>query len=447
MKENLLKLIKDSGIVGAGGAGFPSHVKLNAKVEYVIVNGAECEPLLRVDQQLMAYKTEKILSALEVIIKETGAKKGIIAVKSKYKKALESLKKVIKNYSYVKLFTLDDFYPAGDEQVTVYEILKRIVPEAGIPLNVGVIVINVETLLNIHNALNGKPVVDKYLTVIGEVKKPLTLKVPVGVSIKDVLRLAGGTTVDDIGIIEGGPMMGKVVHDINTPITKLTKGIIVLHKNHPLLISKGKSIESILKEARMACCHCSLCTDICPRNLLGHRLHPDKLMRLASYNTIGDKKTSATEAFLCSQCGLCEQVCIMGLQPWKINKFLKSLLSSNGIKRSNNVKPVEANVYREYRKFPIKRLVTKLGIKKYNVDAPLVDEVQKEFSSVTLMLKQHIGNSAIPKVKVGDKVNRGQVIADIKENTLGSKIHSSIDGIIQEVNNIYIKIKNINFTS
>ncbi|MCT4509098.1 MAG: SLBB domain-containing protein [Tepidibacter sp.] len=443
MNENFIHLIKEAGIVGAGGAGFPTHIKLDAKAEYVIVNGAECEPLLKVDQQLMAQKSEEILIALNKIVHETGAKKGIIALKGKYKKALENLKKNITEYENSDLFKLNNFYPAGDEQVTVYEVLKRIVPEGGIPLNVGVIVINVETLLNVYKAIENTPVTDKYLTVTGEVHNPITLKVPIGISVLEAIELAGSTTIDEFEVIDGGPMMGKIIEDIHQLIKKNTKGLIVLPKNHSLLLSKARSIESMLKQARSSCCHCSLCTQACPRNLLGHKLHPDRLMRLASYSSTCDINTKATDAFLCSECGLCEKVCIMGLQPWKLNNFLKGQLSSQGIKNPNKNIPSKINTFREYRKFPVNKLKSRLEIEKYDLDAPITNENIKDFKRVVMDLSQHIGVKVEPVVKIGDQVHKGQLIGDILENKLGAKLHASIDGFIEDINEKSIVISKL----
>lgn len=442
MGNKLLELVKNAGVIGAGGAGFPTHVKLDADAEYIIVNGAECEPLLRVDQQLIALKTKEILKALDQIVKETSAKKGIIALKEKYKESIRSLNKYIDQYDNLEIFKLGNFYPAGDEQVTVYEVLKRIVPEGGIPLGVDVIVINVETLLNVGNALKEIPVTEKYLTVTGGVKTPVTVKVPIGISIKEAIDLAGGAIYDEFVVIDGGPMMGRIVGNVEEAITKTTKGLIVLPKEHPLIISKGKSIEGMLKEARTACCHCSLCTEVCPRNLLGHKLNPDKIMRMASYSSTCDSKTSITEAFLCCECGLCEQACIMGLQPWKLNKLLKSQMSNNGIRNTNLKRPTETNPFRDYRKFPVKKLIARLGIEKYDVDAPLIENITKEFKSVVINRKQHIGASSVPIIKKGDRVVKGQLILDIPENNLGAKIHSSIDGTVEEIKDNYVVIDN-----
>lgn len=441
MENNLIEWIVNAGIVGAGGAGFPTHVKLNAKAEYVIVNGAECEPLLRVDQQLMDVYSSEIVMALSEVVKAVGARQGIIALKKKYKNAVNKLLNEIKSYKELDIFLLEDFYPAGDEQVTVYEVLKRIVPEGGIPLNVQTVVINPETLLNVYNALKKEPVTEKFLTVTGAVRNPITVKLPIGTAISETIEIAGGATCDEYAVIEGGPMMGGIINPEQAVVRKNTKGIIVIPKNHSLAMAKKKAIETMIRESRISCCHCSLCTDICPRNLLGHKLHPDKLMRIAGYNSTCDANSKVTEAFLCCECGLCEQVCVMGLQPWKLNKFLKRRLSDNGVKNPNSRKPEKVSQFREYRKFPVKKLIGRLGLEKYNVDAPLV-EVKKDISNrVKIELRQHIGVCAEPVVSLGNVITKGQLIGDIPEGKMGAKIHGSIDGIVTWVSENSIVIE------
>ncbi|MDD2413799.1 MAG: SLBB domain-containing protein, partial [Eubacteriaceae bacterium] len=283
MSTNLVDIVKSAGIVGAGGATFPTHVKIDAEVETVIVNGAECEPLLRVDQQLMTERAADLLVALKAVMDHTKASNGIIGLKKKYVPAIGALRKELVNYPTIKLSIMDNFYPAGDEQTLVYETTGRIVPEGGIPLNVGTLVINVETLLNIYDMMTEeKPVIDKYITLTGCVGRKLTTKVPLGITVREALELAGGPTISDFVIINGGPMMGKIV-DIDSYITKGTKGLIVLPKDHYLILSKTRSIRETIKMAGMACMQCSLCTEVCPRHALGHALEPHKLMRIAAY--------------------------------------------------------------------------------------------------------------------------------------------------------------------
>lgn len=428
--SSLVELVKNAGIVGAGGAGFPTRVKLDTKAEYVIVNGAECEPLLRVDQQLLAVYSHEILSALDEVVRGVGAKKGIIAIKKKHQGTIGKLMDTIAENKNIELFLLDDFYPAGDEQVTVYEVLKRIVPEGGIPLQVNTVVINAETLLNIYYALSGKPVTEKYVTVTGAVRNPVTLKVSVGSSYDSLIEAGGGAAVSDYAIIDGGPMMGKIAEGNRGNVRKTTKALIVLPKDHPLILSKKKDVESMLRESRGACCQCTLCTEVCPRNLLSHRLYPHKLMRLTQYNSLLDNSSNMQEAFLCCECGLCERACIMGLQPWKLNRVLKSKMAAAGIKNPYHNQPENAAPFREYRKFPVKRLIQRLGLEKYNVDAPLDISAKLKVNQVTIDLKQHLGAPAEAGVAVNDKVTEGQIIGKIPDGEMGAYIHSSISGTV-----------------
>ncbi len=430
--SSLVELIKNAGIVGAGGAGFPTHVKLDAKAEYVIVNGAECEPLLRVDQQLLALYSREIVSALNEVVLQIEAKKGIIAIKKKHQDAIVKLADAVAGNHNIEIFPLGDFYPAGDEQVTVYEVLKRIVPEGGIPLEVNTVVINAETLLNIYNALSGTPVIEKYVTVTGAVRNPVTLKVPVGSSYDSLIEAAGGVAVKDYAMIDGGPMMGKIAEGNRGNVKKTTKGLIILPKDHPLILSKKKDVEAMLRESRGACCQCTLCTEVCPRNLLSHRIYPHKLMRLTQYNSLADS-SRMQEAFLCSECGLCEQACIMGLQPWKLNQVLKSKMAAAGLKNPYHDHPEHAAPFREYKKFPVKRLIQRLGLGKYNVEAPLDRSGKLKVSEVTIALKQHLGAPADAAVAVDDKVTEGQIIGKIPEGKTGGFVHSSISGTVLSV--------------
>jgi Na+-translocating ferredoxin:NAD+ oxidoreductase RnfC subunit len=443
MSENFVNLIKKSGVVGAGGAGFPTHVKVNAEAEYVIVNGAECEPLLRVDQQLMVLKTREIIKALEEVRKHVGAKKAYIGLKSKYKDALKAVAQEISSYEAMEIKELGNFYPAGDEQVLVYETLGRIVPEGGIPLNVGVVVLNVETLLNIHDGVfENKPVTEKYITVTGHVRNPLTVKVPIGITIDEVIAMAGGTDLEDYIVINGGPMMGKVVESLEDPVTKTTKGLIVLPKDHSLSITFEKDMGIMLREARTACMHCSLCTEVCPRNLLGHSIEPHKLIRLASYGSICDSDTNTTTAYLCCECRLCEYACVMNLQPWKLHNMMKIEMGAAGIRNPHNNEPENVHPFREYKRYPVNKLIKQLGLSDYDRKAPLSD-LDADFEKVSIQLRQHIGMPAEPLVGKGDIVEAGQIIAKIPQGKLGSEIHSSIKGKIISVDNGEIVIGHV----
>lgn len=436
---DLIQCVKDAGVVGAGGAGFPTHVKLNAKAEYIVVNGAECEPLLRVDQQLIKKYAEEILSGLEEVIKATGAKKALIAIKGKHKEAIRTIEEKIQD-DRIEVFQLEDFYPAGDEQVLVYEVLKRVVPEASIPIKVGCVVLNVETVLNIYNSLSKKPVTDTFLTITGRVAKPVTVKLPIGVLVKDVLKLCGIEKTEGISVIDGGPMMGKIVENLEMPITKTTKGLVVLDEDHNLIIRKNIKPDSARRIARTACEQCRMCTDLCPRYLLGHNIQPHKMMRKVNYQY--ENLEDAETAFLCCECNLCELYsCPVNLPPRAINVLYKGKLAEKGIKYSPNKSVFSPKEIRDYRKVPVKRLILKLGLKAFDKDAPLQD-IEYIPRKLRIPLKQHVGAAAVPVVKVGQMVQKGEVIGEIPENALGARIHTGISGKVTQIDS-YITIESI----
>ena len=268
MHSDICEKVKQAGVVGAGGAGFPTYAKFSGGVDTVVVNGAECEPLLRVDQQLMEAAPQEMLRGLEAVMQATGATEGVIATKAKYKQGIAALKQHMPT-DRMRIHLLDDFYPAGDEQVTVKEATGRVVPQGGIPLKVGCVVVNVETLLNVAAALGGKPVTHKYLTVTGEVEKPVTLYLPVGTSVAEALSLAGVKEMQGMRVIDGGPMMGKLIGDLQQPITKTTKGLIVLPEEHPVIRKRTQSCDKIIRQAKSACIQCRFCTDLCPGSCWG----------------------------------------------------------------------------------------------------------------------------------------------------------------------------------
>ena len=432
MSENLIAQVQSAGVVGAGGAGFPTHVKLNAKADTVIINGAECEPLLRVDQQLMDRRAEKLLTALDLIVDQVGAGEGVVALKEHYHAAAESLKRELPRHPRLRIHLLGAFYPAGDEQVIVYEVTGRIVPEGGIPLNVGVVVTNVETALNVLDASEGRPVVEKYVTLTGAVRTPKTVKVPLGITVAEALALAGGgPAVSGCKVINGGPMMGRIV-EMDSAVTKTTKGLIAVPAGHPLLASLERPITDSTRRAATACMQCSLCSEVCPRGMLGHRIQPHKLMRVAAYGSLCDPEQTPMNAYLCVGCRLCEYACVMGLQPWKLNSSMKSILAGRGIRNGLHAQPEHAAPFREFKRYPVHKLIHQLGLSAYDVDAPL-DETVPAYARVTLPLRQGAGAPSEPVVSVGAKVEKGALIAQIPEGKLGSALHASITGTVTAI--------------
>jgi Na+-translocating ferredoxin:NAD+ oxidoreductase RnfC subunit len=425
------ELARLSGVVGAGGAGFPTHVKLDAQVEYVVLNGAECEPLLQVDQELLISASSRLAAMLEEVRRALGAKEGRIAVKAKHQEAVAAAERAVAEYPQLSVVPLGDFYPAGDEFVLVYETTGRLVPQGGIPLQVGVVVLNVETLWNLAEAKEGRPVTHKWVTVAGAVASPGTFRVPLGVSVEEMIALAGGSTVSDFAVLNGGPMMGKLVEQLSDPVIKTTKGLVVLPTMSPVVQVRAKPLAAVLRQARAACCQCQECTDLCPRHLLGHELSPHKVMLAASYAG-SPVAAPITAAFLCSECGVCDlYACPMGLSPRRVSQALKEELARHGIKNPHKGAPAGPHPWRPYRRVPVTRLMPRLGLRPYERPAP-VREAGFTPDKVVLPLRQHVGAPAEPVVEVGDKVEVGQLIAEIPDGKLGSRLFASISGYVSE---------------
>lgn len=429
------KKIFDAGVVGAGGGGFPTHIKMQSKVSTVIANGAECEPLLKVDQQIMAIYADKVVRGVEIAMESTSADEGIIAIKEKYYKAISEIEKSIKKSSKkIKIHQLGNYYPAGDEFILMYDVTGKIIPEAGIPLQVGCVVDNVVTLLNITNAVDyNQPVTERPITVTGCVKNPKTFFVPIGTAVGVAVKFCGGEIEDDVIFIEGGPMMGRNITP-STPITKKTSGIIVLPKEHP--ISKNITTSFFINETQSACEQCQDCTEICPRYLLGHSLQSHILQRTVNFY----KFDTLTTAYLCSECGLCEWVCPVRLKPRRVNQFIKKELIKKGIKNPHKSQSYNVREMFEFRRVPLERIMQRFNLKNFENPAKFT-ETSPEVEEVFIPLQQHTGIKANPKVSKNQKINKGDLIADIPEGKLGAKIHSSIDGTVVDVTDEVIHIK------
>lgn len=435
-------MVKEAGIIGAGGAGFPTHVKLAANAEYILLNGAECEPLLRVDQQLMALYPDQIIQGFAAAGHMVGAKKALLGIKGKHKEVVSVLKTRIEALgmsAFVEVKELKDMYPAGDEQVLVYELTGRVVPEAGLPIHVGCVVINSETALNIYHALKGAPVTETYITIAGDIPKRLTVKAPVGTPIIDVLRLSGIEDFADYAVIDGGPMMGPVLHSLDGYVTKKTKGFVILKRNHSLIRRKTASLEQATRVNRATCEQCRMCTDLCPRYLLGHNMQPHRMMRVLEYRIedVEEQKIS----HLCCQCNLCELFsCPIGLYPKSANMYVKQKLLDKSIRYTPEDKEFIPRKSRDFRLVPSKRLIARLGLMNFDQPAPMT-EVSLKPEVVYIAKRQHVGAPAIPVVSAGEHVEAGQMIGQIPDNSLGAVIHTSISGTVVETENHYIAVR------
>lgn len=430
-RTEIIDRIRAAGVVGAGGAGLPTHVKADATVDTVLVNGASCEPLLMGDPHLMESEIDTVVRGLRAVMACTGASKGIICLKGKHRAAMASVRAAVAGSPDLEAFELMDFYPAGDEQVLVHEVLGRTVPERGLPLQVGAVVSNVETFFNIARAMDGIPVTQRVLTVAGEVARPIVVRVPVGTPVPDLVALAGGATIPDYRVVDGGPMMGRVLADAaKAVVTKTTSGLLVLPPDHNVVVRKVMDPARVRRITNSICCQCSRCTDLCPRHLLGHSLHPHKLMLVFANEEL--QSPLAKEALLCSECGVCEKyACPMMVSPREVNAQIKRVLMKGGVKWASSGKELVANPFREERRVPTSRLMHRLGIARYDTHPPFVGDYTPGL--VRLPLRMHIGAPARCVVAEGAQVHRGDLVGEIPEKAMAARIHASIDGVVTSV--------------
>ncbi len=434
----LSTILRENGIVGAGGAGFPTYGKLSEKVDTILMNCAECEPLLRAHRQLLASHTHEILRAFEMIAETLGAREAIIGIKEEYKRTIRALETYMDEFSLMRIHRLPGDYPMGDEVVLIYEATGRVVRPGGLPVECGVAVFNVETLYNVYRAVwESHPVTSKYLTVVGEVEHPVTVRAPIGVPLGEVIAAAGRVTADKPAYLLGGPMMGTFGNE-SQPVTKTTNAIIVLPEDHPLVYRKKPNISQAIRRAASCCCQCQTCTDLCPRHALGHPIQPHLFMRAAANQDFQSVEPYINTLFCCS-CGLCELYsCPQGLSPRRIMAEYKAGLRRAGV-RAPQVEVAPVNPAREYRKVPEERLLARLGLAAYDTEA-LLDDRERETAEVRLLMSQHTGAPAKASVTVGEHVEAESVVGRAAKG-LSVNIHTPISGIVTDVTDQWVVIR------
>jgi len=459
MGQDLVDAVRAAGVVGAGGAGFPTHVKLAARVDTVIANGAECDPLLQCDQRLMERHAGELVAGMQLAMEATGAARGILALKKEYEGAIATLRRAIPSaektaggQADLSLHLLDSRYPAGDEFVLVYETTGRVVPEAGLPLHVGCLVQNVQTLFNIRRAAAGRPVTHRLLTVAGAVARPVTMWVPVGTPMRDVLAWAGGIqpakwsqrTGEDYAVVCGGPMMGQLPDSLDQPVTKMTSGLLVLPRDNVVVRYLTRSRKSWVRRGISTCDQCRDCTDLCPRYLLGHDLKPHEVMRAINYG-LERPAGKVTAAILCCECRLCEAyACPLELSPMSYYVAIKEQLKAQGWRpeKRQDKGVLTPHAMRDCRLVPTHRLVARLGLTEWEKQICPLDEADYCPARVTIPLRhpRGIGVPAVPAVTVGQKVAVGDPIAHISEGKLGANVHASIAGRVSQVTEAAVEI-------
>jgi len=291
-KDILIKKIENAGIVGLGGATFPTSVKLSPKhkIDSLIINACECEPYLTVDYRLILEKTDELITGIQILLHILGIKNAYIGIEDNKIDAYLILKekvKKIKNKN-VNVILLKTKYPQGGEKQLIKAILDREVPPEGLPFEIGVIVQNVQTIIAIKEAIiEGKPLTEKVITLSGFFRKPGNIRVPIGMLIKDLIEIRGGIPEIVKKIVLGGPMMGISISEANIPITKGTSGVL-------LLGDKPKE--------EYECIRCSKCVDVCPMNLLPTEIY----RKIVSKGYIELKNLNPVD---CIECGSCAYVC------------------------------------------------------------------------------------------------------------------------------------------
>jgi len=441
MAQLTVEDVARAGVVGAGGAGFPTHVKLAGSADTVLINAAECEPLLHKDKEVLRAYADSVIEGTVAAMRLVGAGRGVIGIKEKYGDVIDLLRPKLPGG--MEIAPLRDAYPAGDEFILVYDVLRRVIPPGGIPLAVGAVVLNVETAMNVARSPEW-PVTEKYLSVAGAVAEPVTLRVPVGVTLAECVAAAGGPTVPDPNYIVGGVMMGCLEENHNALVDKTTGGVIVLPDDHVVVRRRRQDWQQIVRIGRSACDQCSFCTELCPRWLLGHPIEPHLAMRSLAFNLVGEANVIGT-AFCC-ECNLCSLYsCPEDLDPKNVCTQNKRRLAAASFaagdaekKRWENppFNPRRPELHLDNRKAPMPRLITKLGLRQFRNVGPLSDALLPA-GKVGIALKQHIGAPCEPVVAPGDRVAKGQAVgrrpvSDGKP-ALGAPVHASIDGTVTAV--------------
>ena len=427
-----LQRIEENGVVGAGGAGFPTHVKLESRPDTVIMNAAECEPLLHKDMEIILNYTDEVLAGFKKVLEITGAKQGLIGIKEKHPHEIKLLNSKVSGN--IKVVPIEDIYPAGDEVTLIYMTTGRVVQPGALPISVGCVVSNVESLYNIGIE---KPVVDKFISIAGAVEKPATVKVPVGTTYSEILSKFKITAADYV-IRSGGLMMGMLENNLETVVSKRTGALIVLPTDHHTVKTYNRFLteQDTERIAKAGCDQCTICTELCPRYLLGQPVRPEIAMRNRMFSSESNVLVSA-DNLACCECNLCTMyACPEGLDPRGAVMIEKRITREQGLKP--NKKEAIPHPMGEYRKLPTKKLMQRLDVLMFKDEGPLID-INLLSKEVKIPLNQHIGAWAEPVVSVGQRVQKYDLIGKAA-GKISSNIHASITGVVKMVSKIEIII-------
>jgi len=393
-------------------------------IDTIIVDGTGYEPLLETDRFLLERETGNILRGLEYLVGASSAERAFIAVNETYSNAISWLQESSEKTDRINVFPIGDFYPAGDECVLVYEATGRMVPEGGTAVDAACIVIDVESVINISEAVtNDKPVTKNWLTCTGYVHKPSIVRTHIGTPLEDVLALCGGATCDDFGVIVGNPLTGRVETDMKASVEKKMTGIIVLPKDHSLVARKKISISSIIRRSKSIGRQGTICTDLCPRYLLGYDIRVESILNQVNYRMADVDESVIRGVFLCGECRLCD---MYSCAPGAILTAFKKMLNEKGYSPAFPKRTLSAHEMREYRKVPNSRVNTRLQIDTF-IETGMMMRVETNPALVEIPLEQ-AGVYSKPIVSAGDSVSEKECIARAPVNGRGSDVHASISG-------------------
>ncbi|HQA97512.1 MAG TPA: SLBB domain-containing protein [Clostridia bacterium] len=436
---NGLEQLLHGGVVGGGGAGFPTWKKLSAPAEQLLINGAECEPLLKSDQYLMRRYPAELVEAASRLAGLVGAREAVICLKDHYTEQIAALRRAIDEKGMtppVRLHLLPTVYPIGDEQSLVHSATGKTVPPGALPGSVGCTVCSVSTALNALRALKDRPVTSRFVTVAGEVSRPGVYRAPIGMPVSLLLQQAGMAADGKYRLMLGGPMMGALVPlETEAVVTKTLGGVLVLPREHTLVRHAELPIERARVRARSTCIQCRTCTDLCPRYLLGHPIYPHLSMRAFS----SGQERIEPSAMLCMECGICEMyACPMGLNPRRVQQMMKAELRAKGEKPVFELK--EPPALAEHHGAPSGRVLAHIHAQQYDIPVP-AEAIEAVSPVVCIPLKQHIGAPAAAVVTAGQSVSKGDVIGRMAEGALGADVHASICGTVEKVENDIVVIR------
>ena len=412
MHTELKKVLQDAGVVGAGGAGFPSYAKLAEGADTLVINCIECEPLMYTDYMLVQERLGRVVEGAQAVMEFTGIGHAYLAIKE-YRAMTLGLADGQVLADGISVKTVPNIYPMGDEINLIYQVTGRLVKPGSLPITAGVIVYNVETVYNIRAAVrHGQPVTEKWLTIGGDIPKAYVVRVPVGMRISDVLRAVNVTVPENHVMFDGGPAMGIIKNPKSDVVVKTTNALMIVPADIPAVVNKQKSPAQNLRIAWSACCQCTRCTDLCPRHLLGYPLEPHKMVRatLSAAQATPELIKSAT---LCCGCDICGSfACCQGISPMLVIKEFKKILAKDRIKYV--AAPGETftpSPDRDARMLVTQKWKEVLGVAKFDKHPELIPEPLAPHS-VEIRMSQHIGAPSVPTVHEGDTVSRGDRIAE-----------------------------------